>query len=153
MKVRTGIMVAALLLGATVGALAAEKTADKTADEPGAITVRMTHRVFAAFADTQQVTMGEEFYVGDTEYSAVIEEFNPDFGIKQDGTVVTRSPVPHNPAFLIKVLQDGRQVDEVWAFLGGGAPHFRRNSLIGFQVLSFVWQGHTLTAPVPQEAP
>ncbi len=118
---------------------------------PDSVTVRMIHRVFTSFADTQTVRPGEEFYVGDTEYSAVIEDFTPDFGITPDGTVIARSKVAHNPAFRVKVFKDGAPVDSVWAFLETSPPHFRRNSLIGFQVLAFSWNGRLYRQPVPRE--
>jgi len=143
------VMGAVAMLASAVAATAAPPSAAP----PDSVTVRMIHRVFAAFADTQTVRPGEEFYVGDTEYSAVIEGFNPDFGITKEGEVVQRSAVPHNPAFHVKVFKDGAPVDSVWAFLSTSPPHFRRNSLIGFQVLSFGWQGRVYHEPVPREKP
>lgn len=140
-----------LLIPAFAFAVDAETPDAPAPPDATGLQVRITHRVFISFADTLTVEVGEEFWAGDTEFSAVVERFNPDFGIREGGEVVERSAEPHNPAFLIRVYEGEEQVDEVWAFLGDGAPHYRRDSLLGFQVLSFEWRGERMSQPAPRE--
>ncbi len=116
--------------------------------EVDSVTVRTRHRVFLDFQDIQTVSPADTFYVGDTEFSARIIDFVPDFAIKADGEVVSRSDRPDNPAFLLEVLQDDAPVDTTWAFWASrSAPHFRRDAMLAFQILSFRYRGEMVTDP------
>ncbi len=143
--------IAPLLFVLTLFAGVCSAQDEDTIPDAGQIQIRVTHRVFTSFVDTLVVEIGENFWVGDTEYSAEVRRFNPDFGIKEGEGVIERSEVAHNPAFQIHVFEEEEQVDEVWAFLGSDAPHYRRDSLLGFQVLSFSWRGELLVNPVLRE--
>ncbi len=145
-------IIVALLFNLTLAVGFAQAQEETAVSAPSKIEVRVTHRVFTSFVDTVLVDIGEEFWVGDTDFSAIVHQLNLDFGIKEGGVIIERSNTPHNPAFQIRILENNEQVDEVWAFLGNDAPHYRRDSLLGFQVLSFTWQGHRLEQSVPRES-
>jgi hypothetical protein len=127
------------------------RAADEAAG-PDDVKLRVTHRIYTSFVDTMQVELGEEYQIGDTEFSLVVTEFHPDFGIKEGGEVINRSPEPCNPAFHIQVFEAEEMVDSVWSFFGqGGAPHFRRESTLAFEIVSFRWRDQLLSEPVPRK--
>ena len=101
------------------------------------VQMRVTHRIYPSFADTLSVAMLDTAQIGDTEFSFVVDQFLADFGIKPDGTLVSRSSTPHNPAFQVVVYEEEEEVDRHWAFFGTGKPHYRRDSLLAFEVLNF----------------
>ena len=115
------------------------------------VTMRITHRIYPSFVDTLTVAPGEAAVIGDSEFSFEVAGFLADFGIKADGTLVSRSSVAHNPAFEVVVYESDDETDRQWAFFGTGKPHYRRNSLLAFEVLSFRDGDMTCTQPVPRE--
>lgn len=115
------------------------------------VTMRITHRIYPSFVDTLTVAPGEAAVIGDSEFSFEVVGFLADFGIKADGTLVSRSSVAHNPAFEVVVYESDEETDRQWAFFGTGKPHYRRNSLLAFEVLSFRTGDMTCTQPVPRE--
>ncbi len=116
------------------------------------VTMRITHRIYPSFVDTLTVGPKEELVIGDSEFSFEVLTFLADFGIKSDGTIVSRSNIAHNPAFEIIVYEDDQEKDRHWAFFGNGSkPHYRRDSLLAFEVISFSAASKTLTKPVPRE--
>ncbi len=121
------------------------------AAEVAEITIRIKHRIFISFEEVLVIEIGEEFQIADDEYSATVLQFVPDFAIKEDGTVVSRSEEPRNPAIEIDVLKDGEPEDHVWAFFGDGAPHYRRDSMIAFELVSFKWDDVVITERQPEE--
>jgi hypothetical protein len=121
----------------------ATKTAAKNPATPASgaaprvknVTVLMGSRVFADFQDLQTAPLGKEFRVGETDFSARVVEFVPDFAIDgKSHKVVTRSNVPRNPACRIIVKEKGVPKDTSWAFVNF-PPHFSRKSVISFRVV------------------
>lgn len=129
--------------------LAQDDFADRT--QFTEVTMRITHRIYPSFADTLSVEVMENVQIGDTEFSFEITKFLADFGIKPDGTLVSRSSTPHNPAFEIVVFEDDEEVDRHWAFFGTGKPHYQRDSLLAFEILNFHFGDKIYTASVPRK--
>lgn len=99
------------------------------------VTVLMGHRVYPDFRDIQTAPLGKDFQVGETDYTARVVEFVPDFAI--DGRthkVVSRSNVPRNPACRIVVREGRVPKDTSWAFVNF-PPHFSKRALISFRVV------------------
>jgi hypothetical protein len=109
------------------------------------VTLRIRHRVFANFREDRGVRPRQVFQVGDTDYSAQVVRFVPDFAMNtKSHKIVTRSPEPNNPAFEIIVKEKGAPQDTTWAFLNM-PPHFARTSMLAFQILRIDFKNH---APV-----
>jgi hypothetical protein len=132
--------VACALLLAACALAAAPPDSGKTfnPDKPPkvkTVTVLMGHRIYPDFRDVQTAPLGKDFQVGETDYTARVVEFVPDFAI--DGRthkVVSRSNVPRNPACRIIVREKGVPKDTSWAFVNF-PPHFSRRALISFRVV------------------
>jgi hypothetical protein len=124
-----------------------------------AVTLRIRHRVFHDFADEQRVKLNQEFIVGDTEFTARIVQYVPDFSMDlKSHKIVSLSPHPNNPAFKIIVRKSRVPQDTTWALLRM-PPHFARKSLLAFQVARVDFVGRpplfpdTTAAPTPAPAP
>ncbi len=110
------------------------------------VTLSVTHRIYKDFHEIHSVKLGERLQLSDSEYSAEATEFYPDFAINADTKeVISRSDEPNNPAVRIIVYRNDEKVDEVWAFKGGGAPHYYRDSLLAFQLMDF--KGFSVSPP------
>jgi hypothetical protein len=120
---------------AVVLALGVASIAAAPAPKLKSVTIAIRNRVFHEFADQQTVAQGQKFVIGDTDYSARIVQFIPDFAMDL-GTrkVVSRSPEPKNPAFKIIVSQKGKAQDTTWAMMSL-PPHFTRRSFLAFKVM------------------
>ncbi len=100
-----------------------------------AVTLDIRHRVFHEFADRQRVKLNQTFVVGDTDLSARIVQYVPDFSMDlKTRKITSRSEQPDNPAFRIIVWQKKVPQDTVWAFLNM-PPHFAMKSLLAFRVI------------------
>lgn len=98
------------------------------------VTLRAFHRVFHDFVDDNATAPYRAFPVGDTDYTAEVVEYVPDFALNlKTRAVISRSQEPNNPAVRVLVLQKGVPQDTVWAMLSM-PPHFARNSLLAFQI-------------------
>ena len=122
--------------------------------DPMVVTVVVRHRVAAAFADTIEAVCGtgEQYWIGDTEYSLEIVRFLPDFGINEAGDIIERSTEAHNPSCEVVIYKDGVEEDRIWSFFGTGAPHFRRESILAVDLVAIPWHGAELSEPIPREA-
>lgn len=106
------------------------------------------HRVFTDFHDVVTTGMRESFRVGDSEYSAKVVEFQPDFAMDlKTHKVTSRSQQPRNPAARIIVWKSGAPNDTTWAFLNM-PPHFARHSMLAFRLARVEFENHA-----PVEAP
>jgi hypothetical protein len=94
------------------------------------------HRVFHDFAEQVVARVGESFPIGDTEYTATVDRYVPDFAMDiRSGRVLSRSAEARNPAVRVVVREKGVVQDTTWALLDM-PPHFGRRSMLAFQVLS-----------------
>jgi hypothetical protein len=118
------------------------------------VTLGVRHRVFHDFRDLHQVRMNREFPLGDTEYSARVIRYVPDFQMDvEKRRVYSLSDQPRNPAFQIVVRKNRAPHDTSWAFLKS-PPHFGPRGYFAFQVLRIDFAGapplvadSTLAAP------
>jgi hypothetical protein len=136
-----GVLLAALAATGGFGAAAAAPAraeAKKDSSPRGAsvksVTLGIRHRVFQNFSELQTVAPRKEFPVGDTEYSARIVRYIPDFAMDlETKKIVSRSSEPRNPAFEIIIRENKVPQDTVWAFLNM-PPHFARKSMLAFKI-------------------
>jgi hypothetical protein len=99
------------------------------------VILEIHHRVFHDFIEARQVGLKEKFQVGDSDYSAEVTHFVPDFAIDvATRRITTVSTEPRNPAFRVVVRERGVLRDTTWAFLEG-PPHFAARSLLAFQIV------------------
>ena len=111
-----------------------------------AVTLHIFHRVFANFHDRVDAHMHREFRIGDTDYTATVVRFVPDFAMElKTGKVTSRSSEPKNPAFQIIVKKNGVPQDTTWAFLDM-PPHFARQSLVAFLATQVSFDNHAAVA-------
>ena len=137
-----GIMLACLIATPTI---AEEPDSAKTAEDEWpvveSVTVRVRHRVWAKFKEEAKVEIGDEFQIGDTEYTARVVRFVPDFAMKMKSKeIVSRSPEPNNPAVRIIVMENEEPADTTWAFTQE-LPHYGRLSLLAFQIIRIDFEG------------
>lgn len=100
------------------------------------VTFRIRHRVFHDFWDQQTVKPNQEFPLGDTEFSARVVRYVPDFQMDlATRRVFSVSDQPRNPAFQVIVRKGKVPQDTTWAFLVSSPPHFGARSYFAFQVV------------------
>lgn len=105
------------------------------------VTIAIRNRIFHDFADQQAVVQGKSFIIGDTDYSARIVQYVPDFAMDlSTGKVVSRSQEPKNPAFKLIVSRKGKPQDTTWAMMSL-PPHFTRRSFLAFKVMRIDFVG------------
>lgn len=99
------------------------------------VTIAIRNRVFHEFQDQQTVVQGKSFTIGDTDFTARLVQYIPDFAMDiSNGKVVSRSAEPNNPAFKLIVSQKGKAQDTTWAMMSL-PPHFTRRSFLAFKVM------------------
>jgi hypothetical protein len=102
------------------------------------LTIAVTHRVFPDYYEEFRVKMGEKFQLSDAEYFVTAVDFVPDFAINTStGKVTSRSDSLKNPAVKLVIYKGKEKEEEVWAFQKVQAPHFSRQSMLGFKLLDF----------------
>ena len=105
------------------------------------VTLGVRHRVFHEFRDRHQVRLNRDFPLGDTEYSARVIRYVPDFQMDVERhRVFSLSDQPRNPAFQVVVRRNQAPHDTSWAFLKS-PPHFGPRSYFTFQVLRIDFGG------------
>jgi hypothetical protein len=114
-----------------------------------AVTLLIRHRVFHDFRDVQRVKLKQDFIVGDTDFSARVVQYVPDFAMDLGSRkIFSRTDQPNNPAFKIIVFKNKVPQDTTWALLNM-PPHFARKSLFGFLVARIDFHGR---APVVRDS-
>lgn len=130
-----------LLLSGTLGAKPATAPVASHGAPVKSVTLAMRHRVFKTFSDVQAVSLNKEFLVGDSDFSARVVRYVPDFAMDlKSGKVVSRSKEPKNPAFQIIVKEKKVAQDTTWAFLNM-PPHFGRKSMLAFKIVRIDFVG------------
>ena len=98
--------------------------------------LEVRHMHFPNFQETHRVGMGETFVISDSEYSARVVRFEPDFAIDMESKeVFSRSEEMNNPAVLVEVFKDGEKAAEQWAFRTG-MPHMGGKTPLVFSLIS-----------------
>ncbi len=106
------------------------------------VTFSIRHRVFHDFHDMQTVRLNQDFILGDTDYSARVVQYVPDFYMDlTTRKVASKSEQPDNPAFKVIVRKGKAPQDTTWAFLNM-PPHFGRRSYFAFHVIRIDFLGH-----------
>lgn len=96
------------------------------------VTLHIFSRVFPNFHDKVVAVPNKSFRVGDTEYTARLIRFEPDFSMDiKNRKVVSMSGEPNNPGFQIVVTKAGAAHDTSWAFFNM-PPHFSAKSQLAF---------------------
>ncbi len=138
----------ALVVGSVLGTIAFAQTKPAPASRGPrlqAVTLVIRNRVFHEFEDVERVKLNQEFLLGDSDYSARVVEYVPDFELDLDTRkVFSRTPQPNNPAFKVIVRKGKVPQDTSWAFINM-PPHFGRRSYFAFQVVRIDFLDH---APV-----
>jgi len=123
---------AALLLTLATPALSAPAAPAATPAHLRNVTLHIFNRVFTAFHDRVVAVPGREFRVGDTDYTARVVEFVPDFSMSlKTHRVTSRSGEPRNPAFRVVVSRAGTPTDTSWAFFNM-PPHYAAREVLAF---------------------
>lgn len=101
----------------------------------------------AAFED-HRVRVGEEFFVADTEYSANVKSFIPDFAISlKTKKAVSRSDKLLNPAVELAVSYQGQLSYETWVLYQNLIPHTIHDPGYYFQFISYENTGYSNPGP------
>lgn len=117
-------------------------TASACYSQVNSITVRVTHLLYPDFVEIHKAKMHEKFQIGDSDLSAAMVEFVPDFSIDTlTKKVVSLSPELNNPAFKVYVVQGKEKKEEAWAFFKTSIPHFTRQTGLRFEILEFKYKG------------
>lgn len=96
------------------------------------VTLHISNRVFPNFHDRVIASPGREFRVGDTDYTATVIDFVPDFSLDlKSHKVTSRGTEPKNPAFRIAVARAGAETDTTWAFFNM-PPHYGPRDVLAF---------------------
>ena len=112
-----------------------------------AVTFGVRHRVFHDFRDMHTVKLNEDFPLGDSDYSARLVRYIPDFQMDlQAHKIFSLSNQPRNPAFQVIVRKGKTPQDTTWAFLKS-PPHFGAHSYFAFQVLRVEFADHEPLLP------
>lgn len=111
---------------------------------PDRFRVRIGNRMYPEWSDEVTVSLGESFFLGDTEFTAQAVQYLPDFRINKGEPPVSASMEPNNPALHVLVFQDGAPADSSWAFRNF-PPHFSPKSFFTFQLLDLTPEGEADT--------
>jgi hypothetical protein len=130
---RLGVLVALVTVPLVHGA--ARPASTKSGPHLRTVTFGIRHRVFHDFSDRAMVKLNQDFPLGDTDYSARVVQYVPDFQMDLERhKIFSLSEQPNNPAFKIIVRKGKAPQDTTWAFLKS-PPHFGARSYFAFQVL------------------
>jgi hypothetical protein len=107
--------------------------------KPGLIhTIRVRHVSDQRAYEDHKARVGEEFFIADTEYTAKVKRFVPDFVMnKKTKEVSSRSDLMNNPALLLEVLFQNRSVYETWILYQNPMPHKIHDPGYFFQYISY----------------
>lgn len=156
-----GILLAIAVLAGAPARAAVQPSPSHAGPKLDTVTLAISHRVFHEFRDRQQVRLNEEFQIGDTDYSAKVVRYVPDFAMDlKSHKIFSRTNQPNNPAFQIIVREKKVPQDTTWAMIHM-APHFSMRSFLAFQVLRIDFIGRpplvadttSTTSPPPGEHP
>ena len=101
-------------------------------------TVRVRHISDNEAYEDHKIRLGEEFFIADTEYTAKVKRFVPDFAMdKKTKEVISRSDQMKNPALLLEVLYQGQSVYETWILYQNLMPHKIQDPGYYFQYISY----------------
>ena len=130
------------MIGATLAHAVTRPAAPARGPHLESVTLSIRHRVYEDFRDAQRVKLNQDFILGDTDYSARVVQYVPEFTMDlKTRKVATLSDEPNNPAFRIIVRRKGVPQDTTWA-LFKMPPHFARKSFFAFRVVRIDFLNH-----------
>jgi hypothetical protein len=104
--------------------------------------IASSHMIYPEYYEEFKVKLGQRFQISDTDYSAEVIDFIPDFTmVTATGKIYSLSDNYNNPAIKIVLYKNSEKVDELWAFQKIQAPHFSKNSMLGFKLIDFKIKG------------
>jgi len=99
--------------------------------------IRVRHISDHKAYEDHRVRLGETFFIADTEYSAKVERFIPDFAMNQKTKeVISRSDELLNPALMLEISYQDRFVYRSWILYQNLLPHSIRDPGYYFQFIS-----------------
>ena len=129
------LLMATIWFGPSI-ALAQDSLSTTTPTKPTFV-VETRHRLYPNFRQVDTVGIDEPFLIGEEELEARIILFNPHLGITVDGDRLQLSDTLYNPSIQVEVRKDGEITQTSWGFYYIDAPHFYRDHMLGFRLLSF----------------
>ncbi|MBI5118308.1 hypothetical protein HZA56_17670 [Candidatus Poribacteria bacterium] len=111
-------------------------------------TIRVRHISDVAAFEDHRVRLGEEFFIADTEYSAKMKSFIPDFAISlKTRKAVSRSDKLLNPAVELAVSYQEQLSYETWVLYQDPIPHTIHDPGYYFQFISYENVGYSNPGP------
>jgi hypothetical protein len=136
---------------AMVPAPDAARHAVAPADTKYVFVIETGSRLYPEWKEENRVRLNQDFYIADSQYSARITRFLPDFRIDK-GQFVTASDSLLNPAVHIYVFSDSGAVDSTWAFKNF-PPHFSPRSFYSFKLKDVLASDTAAPATPPAAEP
>lgn len=124
--------------------------ADTAVDTTQVFVIEIRHRVFKEFLEVDTVSLNERFPIGEGDQIAQVVLFNPDLAITDKGEYWQGSDTLYNPAVRVRVFENDSLMQQSWAFHFVDAPHYRRNDMLGFRLISFQVSEKYITAEGPR---
>lgn len=141
---------------ASLGLAPSHQVADTAVDTTQVFVIEIRHRVFQDFLEIDTVFFNERFPIGEGDQIAQVFLFNPDLAISEKGEYWQGSDTLYNPAVRVRVFEKDSILQQSWAFHFVDAPHYRRNDMLGFRLISFQVAEKYIKAPgarQPEMAP
>lgn len=105
-------------------------------------TIRVRHISDHQAYEDHKARVGEEFFIADTEYTAKVKSFVPDFVMnKKTKEVSSRSDQMNNPALQLEILYRNKSVYETWVLYQNPMPHTIHDSGYYFQYITYEKSG------------
>ena len=123
------------LVAAGTSRTSAQEASSAAPDSGTVFALEVGNRNYPGWREEWRVHLGETFYLGDSRFTARVEQFVPDFRINDQGEVLHYSDEPNNPAVRVVVYGDTAATDTTWAFLNF-PPHFSANSFFAFRLMA-----------------
>ena len=140
-------------LAAGTGLLQAEDQREPTApDTVLAFRVEIGSPLYPNWKEEQRLHLDQLFYLGDSEFTARIRRFVPDFRIGEKGEILSVSSQLNNPAVQVVIYHDSTATDSTWAFLNF-PPHYSARSFFTFQLKEIAGYRPAAQAPAPHGKP
>ncbi|MBI3008722.1 MAG: hypothetical protein HYY56_04330 [Candidatus Omnitrophica bacterium] len=103
---------------------------------PGSIKLIIRHIENKDFAEEHVVKFGEDFFISDTDYSAKVIKFIPDFVMNEKTKKVSsRSKKPNNPAVMVRVYYKGKFLYDSWVLQKADTIHYVRKPGFYFEFI------------------
>ena len=94
---------------------------------PDSLKLIVRHIENKDFAEEHVVKFREEFFISDTDYSARVIKFIPDFVMNEKTKrVSSRSKKPNNPAVMVRVYYKGKFLYDSWVLQKADTIHYVR---------------------------